>query len=134
MDVLDDSEELEELAEGEIPMTEEDQMRAAMEVIDRAEMTRRLKSTVWIIERNHHPLIEEGKVVSFPDTTDGAQAVRDYLNTFPAILSARLRELLRCGALREPGRSNNCKTQAPQALHQADPATRYATPRGADRG
>ena len=86
VDVLDDSEELEELAEGEIPMTEAEDRRCGRMPwsSDRQSGDDALRNdTVWIIERNHHPYIEDGQPVAFPDTPDGTQDVREYLNTFP---------------------------------------------------
>ena len=42
-----------------------------------------MKPTVWIVERNHVPLVIEERVVSFPCTMTGTNMVRAYLNTFP---------------------------------------------------
>jgi hypothetical protein len=35
---------------------------------------------VWVVERDHQPLIRDGRVVCFPCGSKGTSAVRDFLN------------------------------------------------------
>jgi hypothetical protein len=40
-------------------------------------------TAVWIVERDHAPLIVEGRPACFLSDREGTDAVRAYLNTFP---------------------------------------------------
>ena len=38
---------------------------------------------VWVVERNHKPLVQGGRIACFPCGGDGTNDVRAYLNSFP---------------------------------------------------
>lgn len=38
---------------------------------------------VWVVEKNHKPLLKGGRIVCFPCGGEGTNRVRAYLNTFP---------------------------------------------------